>query len=230
MTPAGEAGSEVRAEKLGSGREVFSEQENVWLCLQVGQLSSTATAWDLYLLIFGFCSVRCDTYTNPLAIFFWGGWGNVPCTSHRGLWSDALISSLLWKGRMSLSINHFLCAQGGRHACGASPCSLCYTLNKSKVPVSILLRQSDFTKLNRAYLWSPEWRNVSTSVCVCVCVCVRAVHSTHAGLRDNYSGDHLFSGMRYNHKRSRVNIQPRRRKRKGAGREGKARDSGLEGN
>lgn len=34
-----------------------------------------------------------------------------------------------------------------------------------------------------------------------------AVNFANVGLRDNYSGDHLFSRMRYNTERSRENIQ-----------------------
>lgn len=59
---------------------------------------------------------------------------------------------------------------------------------------------------------------------MCVGGCV--VH--FAGLRDNYSIDHLFSGMRWNNKRSRVNIQLRRRREGDGGK--RKRDGGLEDN
>lgn len=50
------------------------------------------------------------------------------------------------------------------------------------------------------------WTNVFVLLCVYVCV----AHFTCAGLRDNYSTDDLFSGMRYNNKRSRARIQLQR--------------------
>lgn len=65
----------------------------------------------------------------------------------------------------------------------------------------------------------PVWAHfVSTLMCCCACeqmylwCCVRmcVAHFTCAGLRDNYSTDHLFSGMRYNNKRSRARIQLQR--------------------
>lgn len=50
---------------------------------------------------------------------------------------------------------------------------------------------------------------VWTNVFALLCVHVRVSHFTCAG-RDNYSTDHLFSGMRYNNKRSRARIQLQR--------------------
>lgn len=59
------------------------------------------------------------------------------------------------------------------------------------------------------------WTNVSGCACVSVC---NSWSFAHACLGDNYSRDHLFSGMTYNNKRSRANIQ-QCRKREGDGEE-----------
>lgn len=55
---------------------------------------------------------------------------------------------------------------------------------------------------------------INVLLCLCeqmlLCVRVCVAHFTCAGLRDNYSTDHLFSGMRCNNKRSRARIQLQR--------------------
>lgn len=71
-------------------------------------------------------------------------------------------------------------------------------LDKFKLSVSICFNDVLVCVLCGAHLVClclHMWTNVSTSVCVCV-------HFAHAGLRDHYSRDHLFSGMWNNSKRS----------------------------
>lgn len=99
MTPAWEEEDRSAEEARQWEWGVFQCKERACICVQVGQLSSTAAAWDLYLF-----TTRCvgaaryETHTNPLKRSYLPAGS---CHTHRPLCSpctpstDALISSLL---------------------------------------------------------------------------------------------------------------------------------------
>lgn len=104
-------------------------------------------------------------------------------------------------GRRTLSINYFsVCVR-----CVALSAVLSTDLDKFKVSVSIcydsVISQSS---PSLCLLILCVCKCLYISVCVCVSVCMCEVHFAYAGLGDNYSRDHLFSGMRYNNKRLRT--------------------------
>ena len=152
MTPAWEEEDRSAEEARQWEWGVFQCKERACICVQVGQLSSSAAAWDLYLFT-TLCVVAAqyETHTNPLKRSYLPAGS---CHTHRPLCSpcspstDALISSLL-----------------------------CWGIRVKRV-VREKKHRKQVCRTERVWEWKRDLECKSVSACVCVCCAPQPLYYT----------------------------------------------------